>query len=112
MNTPGFLAEVQALHPDAKTVQDHVVFDYDIPVGGQRGTRVRVGLSPPADWPLSCPSGPHVAPRLGHPAGNVHASALGADWEYWSRPFNGWADGERTVRRYMSHIRALLDQLP
>jgi hypothetical protein len=112
VNAADFLAEVRALHPDAQIVNDHVVFGYEIPVGAKCGTSVRVGLQPPADWPLSCPPGPHLSPRLGHPGGNVHASPLGADWEYWSRPFSGWADGERTARRYMSHIRALLVQLP
>lgn len=110
MGSDEFLGEARALHPDAEMVNDHVVFTYDIPIGSRRGTKVRVGLPAPADWPLSCPPGPHMSPRIGHPAGNVHGSALGTDWEYWSRPFNGWAEGERTFRRYMSHIRALFDQ--
>lgn len=112
MGPDDFLGEAQTDHPDVELANDHLVFTYEIPLGGRRGTTVRVGLAAPQDWPLSCPPGPHISPRIGHPDGNVHASALGPDWEYWSRPFNGWAQGERTFRRYMSHVRALLDQLP
>jgi hypothetical protein len=107
-----FLTEVVRTHPDAVVAAgDLVVFSYAIPVGERLADQVRIGLSRPADWPLSCPPGPHVSPRLGHPAGNVHDSPLGSDWEYWSRPFNGWADSPRTFRAYMAHVRALFSQL-
>lgn len=113
MEFEDFLVEVQALYPDATAVDgDLVVFSYEIPVGGRLGDKIRLGLARVTDWPLSCPPGPHVSPRLGHPGGNVHASPLGPDWEYWSRPFPGWADADRTLRAYMAHIRALFMQLP
>ncbi|MHB8671463.1 MAG: hypothetical protein ACYDAD_13070 [Acidimicrobiales bacterium] len=88
------------------------MFCYEVPVGGRLGDKIRLGLARAGDWPLSCPPGPHVSPRLGHPGGNVHASTLGSDWEYWSRPFPGWADTDRTFRTYMGHVRALFVQLP
>jgi hypothetical protein len=113
MEFQDFLMEVQASFADARVANgDLVVFQYEIPVGGHLGDSVRLGLARVGDWPLSCPPGPHISPRLGHPDGNVHASPLGDDWEYWSRPFPGWADTDRTFRTYMAHVRALLARLP
>ena len=103
-----FLKEVRESHPDAALATgDLVVFKYEVPVGGRIGESIRLAVAQVPDWPLSCPPGPHVSPRLGHPSGNVHASPLGSDWEYWSRPFPGWATSPRTFRAYMGHVRAL-----
>ena len=33
--------------------------------------------------------------------------AFGADWQYWSRPFNGWAQSGRNAKAYMRHIKHL-----
>lgn len=113
MEFQDFLGEVRASHPDATATNgDLVVFRYEVPVGSRIGEEIQIGLARVADWPLSCPPGPHVSPRLGHPAGNVHASPLGENWEYWSRPFPGWGDSDRTFRTYMGHVRLLLSQLP
>lgn len=113
MEFKDFLTEVTETHADATVADgDLVVFHYEVPVGGRVGERIRLALARVPDWPLSCPPGPHVSPRLGHPAGNVHASPLGPDWEYWSRPFPGWATSERTFRTYMAHVRALFAALP
>ena len=103
-----FLVEVSNDFPGATLLGGNlVVFDYEVPLGGRAGQNVRIGLMHMPDWPLSCPPGPHVSPRIGHPDGNVHDSPLGQDWEYWSRPFPNWADSSRTFREYMAHIRAL-----
>jgi hypothetical protein len=96
--------------------------DYDVPVGPRAGERIRLAFQPPGDWPLTCPSGPHVSPNLlplnpsatnGHPSGGVHAAPhLGPDWQYWSRPFLGWGTaGRNTVAAYMAHIRHLFATL-
>lgn len=108
-----FLDEVRALYPDAAAVDgSFVVFGYQIPIGGRATDKIRLALANVGDWPLSCPPGPHVSPRLGHPDGQVHPSPLEPDWEYWSRPFPGWADSQRNFRAYMAHIRALFMRLP
>lgn len=113
MEFKDFLAEVRATHPDASlSPGDLVVFTYEVPVGGRLGQTISVAVAKTPDWPLSCPPGPHLSPRLGHPNGNVHASPLGPDWEYWSRPFPNWAASHRTFRCYMGHIRALFAAIP
>lgn len=113
MDFKDFLAEVRDCYADASlTTGDLVVFSYEVPVGGRLGERIRLAVANVPDWPLSCPPGPHVSPRLGHPGGNVHASPLGPDWEYWSRPFPDWATSLRTFRAYMGHVRALFAAIP
>lgn len=112
MEFKDFLVEVRESFPDAIAVDgDLVVCTYEIPVGGRIGDQIELGFAQVPDWPLSCPPGPHVSPRLGHPDGNVRTSPLGVDWEYWSRPFPGWADSPRTFRGYMAHVRALFARL-
>lgn len=113
MEFKDFLTEVRETHPDATLSDgDLVVFSYEIPVGGRLGESIRLAVTRVSDWPLSCPPGPHVSPRLGHPDGNIHASPLGPDWEYWSRPFPGWAHSLRTFKAYMAHVRALFAAVP
>ena len=84
---------------------------FQVPVGARIGEVVQLALAAPGDWPLSCPPGPHVSPRFGHPHGNVHDSPLGADWEYWSRPFPNWPATDRSFASYMAHVRTLFSQL-
>lgn len=111
MNT--FIDAVVAAFPEAAVDgAGFVKFKYEIPVGGRLGQVVEVALQAPGDYPLSCPPGPHVSPRLGHPHGNVHDSPLGAEWEYWSRPMPGWPQSGRTLPVYMAHLRTLFAQLP
>lgn len=89
---------------------EYVVFDYVVPVGAHAGEEVKVGLQAP-DWPLNPPSGPHITPRIPHPGDNAHhASPLGADAIYWSRPYPGWAEGTRSLPEYLAHLRALFAQ--
>jgi hypothetical protein len=95
---------------------DRVTFDYLVESGRHAGRKVRLGLVVPGDFPATCPSGPHVSPQIhaigqqgGHPAGAVHASDFGGDWQYWSRPFPDWASSKRTVAAYMSHVWRLWD---
>jgi len=107
-----FLMEVHSIYTDAALVNENFVeFEFQIPVGGRLGESIKIALTFVPDWPLSCPPGPHVSPRIGHPDGNVHASPLGETWEYWSRPFPEWAQSDRTFKAYMSHIRALFARI-
>ncbi len=101
---------------------DHVMFEYTVESGTKAGQRVTLGLIVPSDFSMTPPSGPHVSPRIHpiktesgpHPTHGVHLSdefqrGTGKDWQYWSRPFPGWANGKKTVAAYMSHIWQLWD---
>ncbi|MHB8672609.1 MAG: hypothetical protein ACYDAK_02910 [Candidatus Limnocylindrales bacterium] len=119
----GFVAELARLGYEAIDLGDgHVTFPYEIPVGPRAGESLTIGFVVPTDFPLSCPSGPYLRPRLlplnpdgtaGHPLGAVHpAPAFGEDWEYLSRPFPGWHQSERTARAYLAHIANLFSTIP
>jgi hypothetical protein len=86
------------------------VFAYAVEVGSRAGEEIEVALELPGDWPMSPPPGPHVRPRIDHPQGAVHASPLGPDWAYWSRPANQWP-ADRTARGYLRHLRTLFSQI-
>lgn len=87
-----------------------VVFSYAIPVGSHAAEIVQVALQAP-DWPINPPGGPHVAPRICHPGDNAHhASPLGANFIYWSRPYPCWANTTRTLEEYLAHLRTLFAQ--
>jgi hypothetical protein len=100
-----------------------VTFPWEIPVGPRATEHIRLGLQVPRDVEETPPSGPHVSPHLfplnqgnpaTHPSGAIHASTLGEDWQYWSRPFPnppGWASTDRSARAYMRHINHLFDTL-
>ena len=94
---------------------DHLVFDYVVEDGKCAGMKVRHGIVVPADFDLTPPSGPHVSPSIHpiggpsgqHPDGNIGESDFqdaGGQWQYWSRPFNDWAESKRDVAAYMRHV--------
>lgn len=112
-----FIHELQALgYIVQEPGQQFLTFEYDIPVGPFVGRRVTLGLQIMDSFPMDPPTGPHFKPHLlpvtgqggFHPYGAIHASALGAEWQYWSRPFKEWNQTERTVKTYLSHIKNLL----
>jgi hypothetical protein len=113
----GFVQQLKDLGYKVEDKGDgKVAFPYTVPVGKFEGKEITLGFVVPGDFPATPPSGPHVSPRLlplnnssqQHPAGGVHESApFGPGWEYWSRPFPGWAGTDRTARAYMAHIRNL-----
>ena len=102
---------------------DCVVFEYVVESGRFAGRMVRLGFIVPSDFPITPPSGPHVSPHIhpicpggAHPTGGIHQqqadpfqSLAGGQWQYWSRPFPGWAEERKTVSVYMSHIWCLWD---
>ncbi|MGC9995894.1 MAG: hypothetical protein ABSE79_11270 [Terriglobia bacterium] len=121
-----FLDGLRAMGYDPKLLQgksDHVLFDYRVPSGRFTGRSVRLGFVVPTDFPMTTPTGPHVSPRIhpshpagdvGHPLGGVHDSQsaafqqdAGGDWQYWSRPYPGWATARKNAIAYMSHIYRL-----
>ena len=102
---------------------DSVVFDYVVESGKFTGKAVRLGFIVPPDFPNTPPTGPHVSPHIhapcpggAHPTGGIHhqptfpfQASVGGQWQYWSRPFPGWAEERKTVAVYMSHIWRLWD---
>jgi hypothetical protein len=98
---------------EPKGKEDFVVFPYEIRVGKFAGQTIQLGLQV---FDLNPPGGPHVCPRLRplhpsndlpHPEGGIHASPLGDEWQYWSRPYPNWDLKERSARTYMDHINKL-----
>lgn len=87
-----------------------VTFDLAIPAGQHAGERRRIAAEVPVDFPDTPPPGPHVNPATTHPAGAVHASPLGGDWVYWSRPTQGWP-ADRSVKAWLRHVRSLFAQV-
>lgn len=94
-----------------------VGFRFTIPHGRFRGREVDIALQAP-QFPDIPPTGPYIKPFLlpikpqqgPHPDHGVH------DWkkptpefQYWSRPCNGWDNTEKTMKTYLSFLRTLFD---
>jgi hypothetical protein len=118
-----FMAGLQEL---GYTVEDRgetrLAFKYTIGDGRFKGTEISIGLEVPQDFNVTCPTGPHLSPRLiplnGNGAGNdraVESPNFGADWQYLSRPFgdqqSGWGRTNRTVKGYLRHIKRIVESL-
>lgn len=96
---------------------DKISFPYEISIGRFKGTIVVLGFQVPGDFPLSPPSGPHIKPHLlpvnpnapAHPVRVHESSPFGSEWQYWSRPFQKWAETTRTAKDYMRYIRHLFE---
>lgn len=106
-----FAVQLRDLGHEVEVRDQFVVFPFIIPVGRRVGEKVTLGVNVPGDFPATPPPGPHVRPQIGHPAGAVHTSPLGSEWEYWSRPFPGWTSTPRTVSDYLAHVRSLFMDL-
>lgn len=114
----------QELRDNGHTVHgvsaDRVTFSYSALGGGYAGPSLRVGVVVPATFPDEPPGGIHVHPRRrpDNPGASAHPervaqSLFGGDWEYWSRPFPGWAtEAHRSVRGYRLWIDHLLATTP
>lgn len=94
-----------------------VVFEFIVPTGRFKGQKIEIALQAP-QFPLNPPSGPYIKPHLMtitggggvHPTGGIHDRKLPTpDFQYWSRPFNGWAKSEKNAKEYMAFIRTLFD---
>ena len=102
---------------------DHVTIDYIVETGRCAGKKLKHGFIVPSDFPVTPPSGVHIAelihPEHGggnHPTGGIHRQhaaafqqALGGEWQYWSRPPGDWKTSKKTVGTYMSHVWRLWD---
>ncbi len=116
-----FINQLQALgYTVQEPLPDFVQFEFEIPVGRLQGQRVQMAFQMDNSFPVNCPPGPHFKPQLlpitggggAQPYGAVHASALGGEWEYWSRPFKDWGRTDKTAKTYLAHIKNLLATIP
>ena len=101
---------------------NRVAFSYTIKAGRFKDREIHVGVEVPGDFNVTCPTGPHISPRLipinPGGAGNDRATEsanFGNDWEYLSRPFSdnqaGWNRTSRDVKAYLRHVRWVLETL-
>ena len=98
-----------------------IAFPYTIKEGRFKGREIKIGIEVPADFNVTCPTGPHISPGLiplnPNGTGNDRAAAspFGEGWQYLSRPFRdqqqGWNRTKRDVKTYLRHIRQVLDTL-
>ena len=100
---------------------NRLAFAYTVAGGRFKGQAVKVGLEIPPDFQATCPTGPHILPRLipintnGGPNNRAADSSFGAEWEYLSRPFvdgtDGWNRTRKDVKAYLRHIQRVLEIL-
>jgi hypothetical protein len=85
-----------------------VISNYEVKLGPHSGRKIRVGI-PAQDFPFTAPAGLHFSPQLATTGqNNVSASALGADWQYWSRRLDAWKETDRNARHVISYINKVL----
>lgn len=118
-------AFIHGLHELGYTAEDlgtnRVAIQYTIKDGRFKDRAIKVGIEVPADFNVTCPTGPHISPCLipmnPQGAGNDRAAAspFGSEWQYLSRPFRdqqqGWNRTSRDVKAYLHHVRQILDTL-
>ncbi len=106
------LAEAGLEQAETRRVDGHpftfLVFrQVPVTVGRHRGLVLQHLALPIPDDAMLPPPGIHTQPHLGVIGErNVHASPLGADWAYWSRPIQNFAPA-RGVPRILSHINSI-----
>ena len=119
MSPQNFIDELKALGHDVQVQESTLVrFPYVVPIGRFAGQAITLGFEVPGDYPLTCPGGPHMTPRLlpmnsggEHPLGKIlDSSHFGTAWQYWSRPFLEWSKTKKDAKEYMAHVRHLFDQ--
>jgi hypothetical protein len=100
---------------------NRLAFAYTVAVGRFKGQVIKMGLEIPPDFHATCPTGPHILPRLipintnGGPNNRAADSPFGAEWEYLSRPFvdgaDGWNRTTKDVKAYLRHLQRVLEIL-
>jgi len=113
----GELGFTTAYYPEcAGFPGDFIAFKYTIPIGRFRGREVEIALNAP-NFPSLPPSGPYFRAQLlpikggsVPPFDGIHDRKIPtAEFQYWSRPFNGWTDTTKNMRTYLAFLRTLLD---
>jgi hypothetical protein len=85
-----------------------IIMNYVVLVGRFAGQSIRLAFQTPADYEITPPGGFHTSPYLVGPGNNnIHASPLGADFAYWSRPPHDWPQA-RSTARLLSNVNAVL----
>jgi len=116
---PRLIEELRALGHETREAagqggeQFVVIAPFTVPVGRFAGRVIELGLQATADFPRTVSSAIHVraAPHLYDVSDsvqnvrNIQASALGAEWRYWSHNF-GW-QRERSARHLMTQINTI-----
>jgi hypothetical protein len=102
--------------------ENRIGFKYIIGAGRFKDQVITVGIDVPPDFNVTCPTGPHISPRLipinAGGTGNdraVDSPKFGPEWQYLSRPFvdekTGWNRTRRDVKAYLRHIKRILETL-
>lgn len=123
-----FINQLKALgYTPQEPEANKVYFEWIVPVGKNISKRVLIGFIVSDDFPLNCPTGPHILSLdtgwIEHPQ-NIHNQNFGhgwneypidypktfymEGWRYWSRPCRTWNSSERTVKYYMAHIKNIM----
>jgi hypothetical protein len=108
-------------YPPEDLGNNRVAFAYTVAAGRFKGQVIKMGLEVPPDFHATCPTGPHILPRLipintnGGPNNRAADSPFGTEWEYLSRPFvdgaNGWNRTTKDVKAYLRHLQRVLEIL-
>lgn len=89
----------------------YIVNDYQVPNGQNAGKRIRMAFPIPTDYPSTAPYGVHLG--AGHcltgSIPGVNASALGGEWQFWSRRMIGWDTGRRNSQYYVDNVNRWLE---
>ena len=123
-----FINQLKALglNPQVPSA-DKVYFEWIVPVGRNLSKRVLMGFIINDDFPMSCPTGPHIKALddgwIEHPQ-NIHNQNFGHNWQeypadqqksfymegwrYWSRPCPSWNSSDKTVKYYLAHIKNIM----
>jgi hypothetical protein len=121
--TEAFSAGLKELGYEAEVGDENrISFPYVIGAGRFKDQSIKVGLEVPADFNVTCPTGPHISPRLipinPSGAGNDRAAdspKFGPEWQYLSRPFvdqqEGWNRTPRNIKAYLRHVKRILETL-
>jgi|ERR1017187_1373410 hypothetical protein len=102
--------------------ENRTVFKYVIGAGRFKDQTIKVGIEVPTDFNVTCPTGPHISPRLipinTGALGNDRAAEspnFGPEWQYLSRPFvdqqEGWGRTTRDVKAYLRHVKRIFETL-
>ena len=94
-----------------------VGFRYTIPHGRFRNKEIEIALDV-SNFPDIPPPGPNIKPFLlpintaqgDHPFCGIHIrNTPTAEFQYWSRPLNGWDQTKKTMAVYLAFLRTLFD---
>jgi hypothetical protein len=118
-----FIEGLKALgHEPEDKGDNRVAFKYRIAAGRYADREITIGIEVPTDFNVTCPTGPHISPRLIpiNPSGTANdrsadSPAFGQEWQYLSRPFvdqqAGWNRTCRDVKAYLRHVKRILETL-